>query len=96
MMAVCCREWKAPRADAPASVDVRHVCCLTLHHVDPYCVCACGTTTAPAPTCDYVHADGTVPRARWVFIGEAGDFYACDEHYAMRTEEGKRGWQVVP
>ena len=49
----------------------------------------------PFIPCDYIHSDGLVPPAVWMLVGEAGDFYVCDEHFQMRTEEGRRGWHRV-
>ena len=50
----------------------------------------------PQIMCDYHHDTEPDERpATWIFIGEAGDFYVCDEHFAMRTEEGRRGWHRV-
>lgn len=43
------------------------------------------------PLCDYRHDEGEPP-ADWFLQGESGEFYVCDEHFQMRTEEGKRGW----
>jgi hypothetical protein len=47
-------------------------------------------------TCDYRHdeVEAEVP-ATWGLIGEAGDFYICDAHYAMRSPEHQRGWHRV-
>lgn len=42
------------------------------------------------PECDYVHDEPTL--ADWFLQGESGEFYICDEHFQMRTDEGKRGW----
>ena len=45
------------------------------------------------PGCDYVHAaHDPADRACWFFQGESGEFYVCDEHFQMRSDEGKRGW----
>jgi hypothetical protein len=46
--------------------------------------------------CDYIHDDGTGDHlADWVFIGESGDYYVCDEHFQQRTDEGKLGWTRI-
>lgn len=52
------------------------------------------------PMCDYYHLDnegGALPdrSAAWAYIGESGDYYVCDEHFQMRTEEGKRNWHRI-
>ena len=49
----------------------------------------------PMVTCDYVHTDDEPRRADWALIGEAGDFYICDEHYQMRPAEKQRGWRRI-
>lgn len=46
--------------------------------------------------CDYRHADGADRLAAWFLIGESGDYFVCDEHFAQRTEEGRRGWRRIP
>jgi hypothetical protein len=47
----------------------------------------------PWPTCDYHHdTEPDVRPAAWCYIGESGDYYVCEEHFAMRTPEGKRNW----
>jgi hypothetical protein len=45
------------------------------------------------PRCDYRHDDERM--ADWALIGEAGDFFVCDEHFQQRTDEGKRGWSRI-
>jgi hypothetical protein len=47
-------------------------------------------------TCDYHHdTEPDVRPAAWAYIGESGDYYVCEEHFQMRTEEGKRNWHRI-
>lgn len=47
------------------------------------------------PECDYRHEDDLPHPADWCLIGESGDYYVCDEHFEMRTDEGKLGWTRI-
>lgn len=50
------------------------------------------------PTCDYRHVTDEADidnTAAWTYIGESGDYYACDYHFQMRTDEGKRNWHRI-
>jgi hypothetical protein len=50
----------------------------------------------PQFICDYHHdTPPDVRPADWLLIGESGDYAVCDEHFQMRTEEGRRGWQRI-
>jgi hypothetical protein len=49
--------------------------------------------TETPPVCDYLHDE--IRSAAWALIGESGDYYVCDEHFQMRTEEDRRNWRPV-
>jgi hypothetical protein len=49
---ICEYRWWAPRGDAPASMDVQHVCMLQANHYEPH-RCSCKATKGAAYPSDY-------------------------------------------